>query len=351
MKITIIVFLLIMSTLVVADFAPLIFPENSPLNFFSEFETMYISVYTFTSEDIGGLLKEENVILMVEKSPVGGIPDRELLCSLDVDVYLYDGEKRFMHAKYAVKDNSSFFVSTENFGGFDNRGWGAVVNDKNGTDKLLETFFVDLKDSIKLDCEEIDKRELRKVDATQDLEFVSGNVIVFTDNHLENLVGLIRESDELLIEQFYFHETWRGIESPLIKELVGKNAKVLLDGEWYNLEKNEETINYLKGLGINAKVENMNVKVHTKGMIMDNNKVLISSINWAENSITNNREIGVVVEGDVSKFKEAFANDWEGKETIDIEKTLIESVRWIFTFLGVVFIAWLVAKRRNPRSL
>jgi cardiolipin synthase A/B len=345
---TVFVFLLLLSTLVVADFAPLVFPEDSPLKFFEDFEGMYISTYTFTSEDIGGLVKGTNTILMVEKSPVGGIPDKELLCSLDVNVYLYDGEKRFMHAKYAIKNNQSFFVSTENFGGFDNRGWGAVVNDKE-VEKLIDIFWEDLKDSEKLDCDGVNKKELRRVIDFQELEFIDGDIFVFTENHLENLVRLIRESKILHIQQFYFHKNWGGKESPLIKELIGKEVKVILDGEWYNLEKNNEVIEYLQARGINAKVEDMGVKVHTKGMIMDGGKVLISSINWAENSITNNREIGVVIEGDVSKFEDVFQKDWEGKEIIT-EQTIIEFCKNVFIFFIVVFLGWALAKRKSRRS-
>jgi phosphatidylserine/phosphatidylglycerophosphate/cardiolipin synthase-like enzyme len=35
--------------------------------------------------------------------------------------------------------------------------------------------------------------------------------------------------------------------------------------------------------------------VHNKGVIVDNKSVLISSINWNENSFTNNREVGVII--------------------------------------------------------
>jgi len=333
-------FIVILTSPTLANYSPLVFPEDSPLGFFQNFDSIYIGVYTFTSEEIGSVIQDRNAILLVEKSPVGGIPDRELLCSLEIPVYLYSGEKRYMHAKYAVKDNSSFFISTENFGGFSNRGWGLVSKNERGTEKLVNMFFTDLEQSVRLDCTNNEKRELRQAKISSLPDFVTGNTIIFTDNYLENLLELIRGVETLHIQQFYFHKQWSNGISPLIPELVGKDVKVLLDGEWYNVEKNNETVEYLRKLGIQAKLEDTDLKIHNKGMIADN-KALISSINWNENSITRNREVGVIVEGDVSKFKESFEKDW--KENL-IEQTtglLGNAVIFICVVLG----AWVLARR------
>jgi hypothetical protein len=52
--------------------------------------------------------------------------------------------------------------------------------------------------------------------------------------------------------------------------------------------------------------------LHNKGMIVDGKKVLISSINWTENSLKNNRECAVLVESPevASFYKELFESDW-----------------------------------------
>ncbi|MHA1972645.1 MAG: PKD domain-containing protein, partial [Candidatus Hodarchaeales archaeon] len=49
-----------------------------------------------------------------------------------------------------------------------------------------------------------------------------------------------------------------------------------------------------------------------KGVIVDREKVLISSINWGENSARNNREAGVIIENDkVGEFyTNVFLYDW-----------------------------------------
>ena len=77
--------------------------------------------------------------------------------------------------------------------------------------------------------------------------------------------------------------------------------------------KNEEMGEYLNGI---AASENLNLeaklidnvmmglnKTHTKGVIVDRSQVLISSINWNENSARNNREAGLIIENcDVAEF-------------------------------------------------
>ena len=53
-------------------------------------------------------------------------------------------------------------------------------------------------------------------------------------------------------------------------------------------------------------------KVHNKGMIVDNRTVLISSINWNENSLTRNREAGVIIQNEdvASYYASVFFHDW-----------------------------------------
>jgi len=47
-------------------------------------------------------------------------------------------------------------------------------------------------------------------------------------------------------------------------------------------------------------------------MIVDNSSVLISSINWNENSVTNNREAGIIIENEevARYYASVFYYDW-----------------------------------------
>jgi phosphatidylserine/phosphatidylglycerophosphate/cardiolipin synthase-like enzyme len=52
--------------------------------------------------------------------------------------------------------------------------------------------------------------------------------------------------------------------------------------------------------------------LHNKGLIVDRQKVVVSSTNWSENSITRARESGVLIESAeiAGYFAEVFDFDW-----------------------------------------
>ncbi len=54
-------------------------------------------------------------------------------------------------------------------------------------------------------------------------------------------------------------------------------------------------------------------KIHNKGVIVDDERVLVSSINWNSNSPTFNREAGVIIDhpGAARYFREVFDDDWK----------------------------------------
>lgn len=67
-----------------------------------------------------------------------------------------------------------------------------------------------------------------------------------------------------------------------------------------------------------ASLEKMKVAyIHNKGVLVDGNRVLVSSINWNQNSVENNREAGVVLESEaVYQFYEpVFEKDWSVSES------------------------------------
>ena len=96
------------------------------------------------------LADESEITIIVEKSPAGGLIGEEILCELEkggIDVYLYDGAARYMHAKYIIKDSKEVLVSTENFGSSGGRGgseqagtrWGSVCACPNPFSRTVET--------------------------------------------------------------------------------------------------------------------------------------------------------------------------------------------------------------------
>ncbi|MGZ3693693.1 MAG: phospholipase D-like domain-containing protein, partial [Bdellovibrionota bacterium] len=71
-----------------------------------------------------------------------------------------------------------------------------------------------------------------------------------------------------------------------------------------------------RGLKISAKTANLKAMgvdyIHNKGLLVDGNKTLISSINWDENSVLNNREAAVVITSApvAQYFAGLFSRDW-----------------------------------------
>ncbi|GBE55153.1 hypothetical protein BMS3Bbin15_01320 [archaeon BMS3Bbin15] len=89
--------------------------------------SLYVNVYTFTSYKIASFLLKDikngvSVYIIVEGSPVGGIKvdEKNIISELKkrgARVYLFNTKKlRYNHAKYAVADNTTLLVVTENFG-------------------------------------------------------------------------------------------------------------------------------------------------------------------------------------------------------------------------------------------
>jgi len=51
---------------------------------------------------------------------------------------------------------------------------------------------------------------------------------------------------------------------------------------------------------------------HSKMMIIDKKKVLIGSINFSKSALENNREVGIIVEGEIVKeYLNEFEKDWQ----------------------------------------
>ena len=354
--------------------------------FLSGSDNIKIASYTFTSSAImNDLLREKaagaSITVLVDASPVGGLPDEEVLCELvknNVSVYLYDGPHRFMHAKYII-NGDSVLISTENLGydgfvnNYGNRGWGVVINDKSIASQLEAVFDEDIEyaqafvcdlDSYIIYEETVDGYEYAPATYTgQDAE------LIIAPDAVEDMLDLIDSAERsLYVEQFYIYRYWDKNKDNLFLEAVidkarqGINVKILMDSYWYNTEaddpvSNLNTFNYVNQIATN---ENLNLearladlsaleveKLHIKGMIIDGKTALISSINWNENSPRNNREIGVVVSGDAAQyFSDAFMRDWNNEKT-DMETKENGDLLVLVLIITAVVAIFIVYLNRN----
>jgi len=106
----------------------------------------------------------------------------------------------------------------------------------------------------------------------------------------------------------------------------GIPVRVILDSYYYNVEgdaDNDELVDLLnrmaaaESLPLEARCAYLGPdsveKIHNKGVIVDREQVLVSSINWNMNSPTFNREVGVIIHhpGVGEYYSLAFESDWE----------------------------------------
>lgn len=343
-----------------------------------------INLYEFTNTRlaaclIDALARGVSVNLFLEGAPVGGINATELYIArqlvenggcvriltndADNDIhqrYSYD------HAKYAIIDNYTLLIMSENWvwtgvpltGDVGNRGWGMRIDDSAVARYFSDVFFTDweprMKDSVAFDSNHLKWND--GINCTHDTWSYEANFdsarfttaatitpVIVPEQALsqETILGMLSDAqDRVVVEQFYSYKHWGDkvtgstTETPNIylEAVIGAarrgcEVRVLLDSSYYNTDSedpidNDDTVEYIntiaaaEGLDMEAKLVNLTehryTKIHNKGLIADDS-VLISSINWNLNSVTKNREAGLIVEnGDVADyFASVFEYDWK----------------------------------------
>jgi cardiolipin synthase len=345
--------------------------------------TIDINLYEFTNTALAAHLIEAlgrgvKVNLFLEGAPVGGVNATEYFIARQIvenggsirmmtndeanDIhqrYSYD------HAKYAVFDNYSVIVMSENWvwtgvpptGEKGNRGWGVCIDDAMLAQCLSDLFFTDwnplMKDSVVFDpthpkwndgvnCSHYSSAFEPNFQAERITTAASVTPVIVPEHGLsqETVLGMLANADSRVwVEQFYIYKHWGDqatgspaetpnvyLEAVIDAARRGCEVRVLLDASYYNTDSenpidNDDTVEYLnsiadtEGLDMEAKLVNLPEhgfgKIHNKGMIADDS-VLISSINWNLNSVTKNRELGLITENTevADYFSEVFDHDW-----------------------------------------
>jgi phosphatidylserine/phosphatidylglycerophosphate/cardiolipin synthase-like enzyme len=124
------------------------------------------------------------------------------------------------------------------------------------------------------------------------------------------LAALERRRDELTI---------RIIVSPAFRNVGGPDS-------W------ERTVDSLAAFHLEDRLRAMNLRfythLHNKGLIVDREKVIVSSTNWSENSIARAREAGVLIESPAvaSYYAVVFDFDWSiGWDAADVPANLVQA--------------------------
>ena len=363
--------------------------------------TIEVGVYTFTSERIAGVLEDAagrgvRVRVLLDGGPVGGIDEEELNITHDLERagvevrWLKGGSDvvkryRFLHAKYAIVDAQAAWIGSENFGdaGFPdgtkgNRGWSVRMDDEDLATALGNVFEVDF-DRRRRDSISEEMSSAAEVRASSQMsprtsggpsQIRRARLVVGPDANLDpdGILELLASARERLsIETFYIEDRWRDTTNPFLEGAFdaarrGVTVKILLDGSWSSVEADSGTNDDVVAR-INRRAKELHLpmearlleprgsiqRLHNKGVVVDGRAVLVSSMNWALGSSTENREIGVLLDdpGIAQRFEAAFDADWEGRPTSGPDAWRLENP---FALLGL-YVLVAVASAISLRKL
>ena len=128
---------------------------------------------------------------------------------------------------------------------------------------------------------------------------------------------------------------------------------MLLDSYWFNIEDekdNDEMVALINRIGISEHIPlearlvdlaaNEIEKIHNKGVIVDDQRVLVSSINWNSNSPNFNREAGVIIDHrDVARyFLDVFEDDWNS--SIKSHETNTDYLKIVMVVVVLIFLVF-----------
>lgn len=359
-----------------------------------------VSIYEITSPVLAEYLvhahrRGVDVEILVEGGPVGGIPAEEhwviaYMQREGIPVRTMSGTEtmhtpyRFLHSKYMVIDSRKVLVTSENFkeNGFPkmgmrgNRGWGVVVTHEGLADyfKSVYTHDADGSWSIPADPREGDEEppSWQEYHAESSPYIFSGATVIpvispDTSSQIHDLITGARVTVD--IEMAYITNETAFSLNPFLADALnvsrrGIPVRVLIDSYYYNVEgeaDNDEMVAIIndiaasEGLPLEARCADLSPglveKIHNKGVIVDGEKVLVSSINWNMNSPTFNREVGLIIEhaGLGEYYTGVFERDWRSAEKSgapggpDLQKIAAAGV--VISTLSLY--AW-VRKRKEP---
>ena len=323
---------------------------------------LLINVYEFTAPgiaaDIGAALDDGvSVTIILEGGPVGGISADEkkvagYLTDKGAAVYMMEttdaahARYRYDHAKYLIADQKAVLVTSENFkesgfperGTAGNRGWGILITDSKVADYFADIFMADLTGNDMVaytgtgTLPDDEKRERYKaLFRAQSFEGATVTPVLAPDTaHL--IPALINGAEKSVDIQQAYISNWTGkapnpyLEAAIDTARRGVHVRIILDSYWFNTNgenDNDEmaarinTVATAEGLPMEARLARIGPgypdKVHNKGVIVDGDAVLISSVNWNENSPSFNRETGVIIESTDAGayFSRVFDADWK----------------------------------------
>jgi phosphatidylserine/phosphatidylglycerophosphate/cardiolipin synthase-like enzyme len=348
-----------------------------------------IGGYSFASQRVGAALRRAaargvEVRILLDDAPAGGIstPQARVLDSLaasgsGVDIEVLGGSYArydFHHPKYAVVDDSAL-VTTENWkpagtGGHASRGWGVVVESARIANGLAAIFRADIgwRDTVswrkfrqgRTFTEETLANESYPTNFEARSVPVESATLLAAPDNAERAV--LRELDRANESIAVIQASIGSRDLPFVEALLraaerGVDVRVLLSSAWYSEEDNEAMAAWLnrraeaENLSLDARVADPGdrfAKIHAKGVLVDRETAIVGSLNWNSNSVRENREVALALDGEEigAYYGRVFDADWtggDGKSGPGSETNL--PIGLIAAVGGVVVLAVLVGRR------
>ena len=326
-------------------------PENAAERLLREIDlssrSVNCSIYELTDPAIVSALarcsrRGLEVNVLIEGQPVGGLSNSSLqamatLQAAKVEVRELrsaDSYKRYdyLHAKYMVLDSRRVVVMSENWGNGlnSNRGWGVCMDGAGIARYYDRVFEADFSGLLDIQAPAVNVPSLPPVEAVPSslddlVRFRCPVTTLLSPDYsgaaLHELINGARGT--VLVEQMSVDKDWLsgpGLVADLISAAArGVKVRLLLDSSWGGGDNGivAEALNKLaakNGLDLEARLisEYHGLSVmHNKGLIVDD-RTVISSINWGDSAVYENREAGVVVASSqvADHFSNLFWQDW-----------------------------------------
>jgi cardiolipin synthase A/B len=358
--------------------------------------TVFVNMYEFSSPSLGASLvtakaRGVDVRVLIEGGPVGGISpsEKSLIWTVNrsgipvvsmVSSRTEHAPYRYDHAKYVIIDNNSLLLTSENFknsglppeGMSGNRGWGVHLTDPGLAGYFSQVFTADSGSRSVIpytgtagDAEPAPYEKRTAVFHPAQFEGATVTPVIAPDTSYQ--IGDLLDSAQtsIEIEQAYIKNETPYTLNPCLSSAInasrrGVHVRVLLDSYWYNVEgpnDNDEMAALINRIGaaehipLEAKCIDLSVsqveKIHNKGVIVDDERVLISSINWNSNSPNFNREAGVIIDhpGVARYFREVFDDDWN--PMANMAKPTTDYIRIAVVALVIVLLVVIYLRRRR----
>jgi phosphatidylserine/phosphatidylglycerophosphate/cardiolipin synthase-like enzyme len=308
--------------------------------------SFYLEVYTLSSEPLVNELiraydRGVDVVVQLSEDRVNSYEDdytEEAAYRLDaagIDVYWIDKVAFvFTHSKFWIVDSQVAYVYSGNWAPSSipqapeartNREMGLAFNDTS-----IATYFenVFLDDGLyrstpytpgagggSLQANETSGTYTHPFSTANFIEYAEVTPIFSPNNSYELLSSLIQNATTTIdLELQYMKFDCDLLDDVLDAALRGVSIRVLIPEPGVANENVTETlinhgiqVKFFKGLG----------HCHNKYVSVDNEVVQVSSINWSNNSVVNNREAGAIVKNSnvAAFFKTVFDFDWANSET------------------------------------